>query len=65
MKNGKCTDPACKLQHVKDIKILNEDDENKEKKVIKTTVKTNKKPLATGSAEESKRKPATQGLISA
>lgn len=40
MKNGKCTDTSCKLQHVKDIKILNNDEE--EVKQEKPTMKPNK-----------------------
>lgn len=40
MKNGKCTDPSCKLQHVKDIKILNNDEE--EVKQEKPTMKPKK-----------------------
>ena len=40
MKIGKCTDTSCKLQHVKDIKILNNDEE--EVKQEKPTIKPKK-----------------------
>jgi len=40
MKNGKCMDTSCKLQHVKDIKILNNDEE--EVKQEKPTMKPKK-----------------------
>ncbi len=46
MKNGKCTDSSCKLQHVKDIKILNNDDE--EVKQEKPAMKA-KKPTTAAS----------------
>jgi hypothetical protein len=50
MRNGKCTDPSCKLQHIKDAGILNNEDE--EIKEGFTSVKA-KKP--TSRADQSKK----------